>query len=253
MGIGGRSAALALVGFVVAALAHAGDEPVRLQEARPVAPGIAAFPRIVARKGDTAATRIDRALEGADASVDGLASDCNHYKGWKRSIDVPMRGPRYLSVIARDDWYCGGAYPDTATVALVYGLSTGKPPDWAALLPKDFAVKAGPSPGGGVSDPVLVASAKLWDLFAKTSEAPGDDECNKIRRDPEGLDSRLSVWPDARKGGIDLAATEFPHVVRACGLPVTIPMAELRKLGFEATLLDAIDEAHAKGWYDKRK
>lgn len=251
MGIGGRSAALALLGFVVAALAHAGDDPVRLREVRPVAHGIAAFPRIVARKGDAAAVRIDRALEGADASVDGLASDCNHYKGWKRSIDVAMRGPRYVSVIAQDDWYCGGAYPDTATVALVYDLSTGKPADWTVLLPKDFAVKAGPSPGGGVSDPVLVDSAKLWGLFVTASEAPGDDECNKVREDPEGLDSRLSVWPDARKDGIDLAPTEFPHVVRACGLPVTVPTAQLRKLGADAALLDAIDEAHAKGWYDK--
>src|SRR5690348_4742030 len=200
MGPSARSGILALLGLVVAAFAHAADEPVTLREAKPVAHGIAAFPKIASPKTD-AATHINRALEGADATVDRLAVDCKHYKGWKRNVDVTMRGPRYLGLVAHDDWFCGGAYPDTGTVALVYDLSTGKPVSWAALVPKDFAVKAAPSPGGGVSDPILVESAKLWDLFAKASKNPDNADCDQVRKDPEGLDSRLSVWPDAGGDG----------------------------------------------------
>lgn len=248
MGIGGRSLALALLGFLVAAIADAGDEPVTMRGVKPVAHGIAAFPRIVAPRTD-AAVRINRALDGADAWADRLAVDCNHYKGWKRNVSVTMRGPRYLSMLAMDDWYCGGAYPDTDTTALVYDLATGAPIDWIKLFPASLVPKAEPTPGRGVSDPLYISSADLWDLYVKASDTPGD-ECNKVRKDPSGLDSTLLIWPDGKADGIALAATQFPHVVKACGQPATVSTAELRKHGVDAALLDAIDEAHAKGWYD---
>jgi hypothetical protein len=250
MGIGGLRILLIAFGIVAAAPAYAGDEPVTMREAKPVAHGIAAFPRIVAKKDDAARVRINRALEGADASVDRLAVDCNHYKGWNRNTSVTMRGPRYLSVLAMDDWYCGGAYPDTDTTALVFDLSTGAPVDWMKLFPPALVDAAGPSPGGGVSDPIFIPTRGLWDLFVKTANAAEHDECNDVRSSPTGMDSSLTIWPDAKKDGIALAATQFPHVVKACSGPVTVPVAELRKLGVDATLLDAIDEAHAKGWYD---
>jgi hypothetical protein len=253
MGISGHSAALALLALVVAASAHAGDEPVKLGGARPIAHGIAAFPRVVAKRGDTAAEQIDHALEGADKSVDALARDCKHYKGWKRNVAAAMRGPRYLSLVANDDWYCGGPYPDTDTVALVFDLSAGTPIDWMKLLPSGLIATAGPSPGGGVSDPIIITSPRLWDLFVKTANAAEHDECDDVRSKPEGLDTSLMIWPDAKDDGIDLFATGFPHVVKACAGPATVPTAEWRKLGVDATLLDAIDEAHAKGWYDKAK
>ncbi|HEY1795410.1 MAG TPA: hypothetical protein VGG57_04770 [Stellaceae bacterium] len=252
MGISGHSLALALVGCIVAAIARADDARVVLRDAKPVAHGIAAFPKIVAPKSE-AATRVNRALEGADASVDRVAVDCNHYKGWHRTVSVTMGGPRYLSLLASDDWYCGGAYPDTEFTALVFDLSTGAPIDWMKLFPADFIGKAGPSPGGGVSDPIGIESPRLWDLFVKTANAAEHDDCNDVRSDPSGSGTRLMIWPNAKDGGIDLFAAEFPHVVKACAGPATLPTAELRKLGADAALLDAIDEAHAKGWYDDRK
>ena len=35
------------------------------------------------------------------------------------------------------------------------------------------------------------------------------------------------------------------------GWGVIVPTAELRKLGAQAAFLDALDEAHRRGWYDK--
>ncbi len=252
MGISGPRVVAAVFGLLAAPGAHAGDEPVTMRAAKPVAHGIEAFPRIAAPL-DAAAVRINHALAGADASVDRLAVDCNHYKGWKRNVSVTMRGPRYLSLLARDDWYCGGAYPDTDLTALVYDLATGTPIDWTKLFPANLVPKAEPTPGRGVSDSLYVSSADLWNLYVKASDTPGDDECNKVRKDPTGLDTTLMIWPDAKDDAIDLVAADFPHVVKACSGPATIPTAELRKLGVDATLLDAIDEAHAKGWYDGGK
>lgn len=250
MGINGLRLVLGLAGILVAATAYAGDEPVRWREAKPVAHGIAAFPKIVTPKGEAAA-RINRALEGADASVDRLAVDCKHYKGWHRNIAVTMGGPRYLSLLAYDDWYCGGAYPDTDATALVYDLSTGAPIDWTKLFPAGLITKAGPSPGGGVSDPILITSTGLWELFVKTANAAEHDECDDVRNDPSGSGTTLMIWPDAKDDAIELVATDFPHVIKACSGPATVPTAQLRKLGIDGALLDAIDEAHAKGWYDE--
>jgi hypothetical protein len=253
MGINGRRFSLALLGFLVAAAAYAGDEPVTLHDGKPVAHAIAAFPKIVAKPGDAAAVRINHALEGADDSVDRLAADCKHYTGWHRGVTVTMRGPRYLSLLAGDDWYCGGAYPDTDLTALVYDLSTGKPVDWTKLFPAGLIAKAGPSPGGGVSDPILIDSAGLWDLFVKTANAAEHDDCNDVRNKAADFGTTLMIWPDVKDDAIDLVAADFPHVIKACSGPATVPTAELRKLGVDAALLDAIDEAHAKGWYDKAK
>lgn len=252
MGIGGRSLALAFAGVLAATAARAADGPVTLREAKPVAHGIAAFPKIVAPKGE-AATRINRALEGADDSVDRLAADCKHYTGWHRGVGVTMRGPRYLSLLADDDWYCGGAYPDTEITALVFDLSTGAPIDWMKLFPAGFIGKAGPSPGGGASDPIGIESPKLWDLFVTAANAAEHDECDAVRNDPSGSGTRLMIWPDAKDDGIAVFAIDFPHVVKACAGPATIPTGELRKLGVDAALLGAIDEAHRKGGYDGGK
>jgi hypothetical protein len=252
MGISGLRVVLVVFGVLAAGFAHAGDAPVTMRAPKPVAHGIAAFPRI-AKPLDAAAAKINRALEGADASVDRLAVDCNHYKGWQRNVAVTMQGPRYLSLLAGDSWYCGGAYPDTDLTALVFDLSSGTPIDWVKLFPADLIAKAGPSPGGGVSDPILIGSPKLWDLFVKTANAAEHDECDDVRNKAADFGTTLMIWPDAKDDAIDLVAAEFPHVVKACIGPATVPTAELRKLGIDAALLDAIDEAHAKGWYDEGK
>jgi hypothetical protein len=252
MGISGRRAFLVACGVLAAATAYAGDGPVTMREAKPVARAIAGIPRI-AKPLDAAAAKINHALAGADASVDQLAVDCKHYTGWHRGVSVTMRGPRYMSLLAGDDWYCGGPYPDTDLTALVFDLSTGVPIDWTKLLPPSLIITAGPSPGGGVSDPILIESPRLWDLFVKAANTAEHDECNDVRSNPPGLSTTLMIWPNAKEDGIDLFAHEFPHVVKACAGPATISTAELRKLGVDASLLDAIDEAHSKGWYDKGK
>ncbi|HEX5321377.1 MAG TPA: hypothetical protein VFW46_19600 [Stellaceae bacterium] len=237
--------------FIVAAAALAcfSAQAAELKQTKPIAPGIAAFPHLVEPPGDKAARTINRALAGADASVDGVASDCKHYKGWKRTVRVAMRGPKYLSLIANDDWYCGGAYPDTATTALVFDLATGAPVDWKALFPVGLIGEAAVRPGGGVSDPILVDSKPLWELYAKLAAESGPADCGDVLADPGGRDARLQIWPDAAGDGIGLMATELPHAVKACGPEVVAPAAELRKLGVSAELLDVIDEAHAQKLY----
>jgi hypothetical protein len=223
------------------------DRPVRLKTLPPVAPGIAAFPRVVATPGDAAAARINRALVQA-----GQQSGCGDQKGtWNRRIVATMRGPRFLSLFASDDWYCGGPYPDTDQVALVFDLETGAPIDWKKILPPALLERAAPDPGGTDADPVLITSRTLWTLYAKAAAVLGGKECGAVLKDPAGLGTRLMLWPDAEADGLTVQQADFPHVVKACGPPITIALPELRKLGVAPAFIDAIEEAHRRGWYDK--
>src|SRR5277367_5886663 len=39
---------------------------------------------------------------------------------WTRKVEVTMDGPRFLSLLATDESFCGGAYPDSDQMALVF-------------------------------------------------------------------------------------------------------------------------------------
>jgi hypothetical protein len=101
-----------------------------------LAEGVQAFPRL---DGDTkAAVAINRALDDADAQVAAEAKSCvedSDGKGsWKRNVEVTLKSARFISFVAHDDYYCGGPYPDTNILALVYDLNTGAPVDWKRLM-----------------------------------------------------------------------------------------------------------------------
>lgn len=240
-------AVLAAVGLLAASPVAA---PIRLQATRPVSRTIAAFPRIVSGPHDATAARINRALAQADQQP-----GCDGQKGtWNRSIAVTMRGPRYLSLLAQDDWYCGGAYPDTDSVPLVYDLQSGAPINWQAIIPPALFEKAGTSPGGTAADPIEVSSDGLWKLYAKAATAAlNDSDCAQVLADPSGSGTGLMLWPDAADDGLAVQQADFPHVIKACGPPITITSAELRKLGFAADFVSAIDEAHQRGWFDRAR
>lgn len=238
---------LAVLAITILMAAAPAGRPVRLKTLPPVAPGIAAFPRVVATPGDAAAARINRALALADRQP-----GCGDHKGsWNRRVTATMRGPRYLSLFASDDWYCGGPYPGTNQVALVFDLMTGTPIDWKRILPPALVERAAPDPGGTEADPVLITSRALWKIYAKAATLPTDKECAAVLADPAGLGTRLMLWPDAEAAGLVVQQADFPHVVKACGPPITLAVPELRKLGVAPAFIDAIEEARRHGWYDE--
>jgi hypothetical protein len=61
---------------------------------------------------------------------------------------------------------------------------------------------------------------------------------------------KFNIWPDAKGDGLALETEGLPHAVAACGADsVTVATSTLRKVGVQPALLDAIDTAHARGWY----
>ena len=249
----GRSFATAILVAIAATVggpAHAAG-PVRLKPMPPIVKGIAAFPRVVGGTSRKTAERVNRALATAEQGL-----GCTDHSGpntyWNRRTFASMRGPRYLSLRAYDDFYCGGPYPDTDQVTLVFDLRIGAPIDWKQLFPAGLIQAAGTGPGGGDSEPVTVSSAALWKLYAKAAAADlHDKDCAKVLANASDIGTGLVLWPDAETDALGIQQADFPHVVEACGPPEIIHMPELRKLGANAAFRAALDEAHWRGWYDK--
>jgi hypothetical protein len=216
---------------------------------------LAAFPRIAPADG-AASERINQALTSADTRARAADSDCRadaheaqadpKDAGWQRTVTVAMRGPGYLSLVASDNWFCGGPYPSAAIFALAYDLRTGAPLNWERLLPKTLVGKASLDTAGDGTRLGVVESPALKALYVKLAKP--DTDCAPVLRDSA---LKFMLWPDAARAGIAVQPTDLPHVVAACATDVVIPLATLRTLGADAALLGAIAAAHAAGLFDK--
>ena len=236
----------ALTSAIVALTVASGSAqaPIALVASPALPGGIAAFPRVAADAGSSAAARINRALASADR-VPGCETRTGGH--WDRTISVTMRGPRYLSLLATDDWYCrGAAHPNTDRAALVFRLDNGSPVDWKTMFRRGVVESAARTRGGGDGDPVMVTSTALWNRYARLATTAADKQCAPVYANtPE---TELMLWPDAKKNGLD-AAPDWPHVIAACAIVVTLSPAQLRDLGSPPAFIDAIATAHDRGWY----
>ena len=234
---------------VLGTCALAADQPVRLKPSPALAAHLAAFPRIAAPPSDSAGQKINLALDRQDQEVKSAARQCPH-NGWSRDVAVAMRGPHYLSLTAQDSWDCGGAHGDASRLVLVYDLATGSPVNWARLLSAALINSTSLDTAGDGTKIGVIQSRALQDFYVKARSSdpkdPLDPDCKDIVQDPE---LKFNLWPDAQAGGIQIEPEGLPHAVAACGDNVLIPSAALRKIGVQPALVDAIESAHAQGWF----
>ena len=211
-------------------------------------PGVGAMPRVTAGGGVTAAVaaKMNAAFAKLDVRVAGAAADCRksyreqvHKSGkdaWTRSVQVTMRGPRYLSLVATDSYDCGGAYPnDGLILPLVYDLTTGGAVNWLTLMPP------GPKSGIDSAGDGSVIGAVQWKVLTDMARKDAQPEC----RDAFATEDEVSfvLWLDARAGAVEAQPSSFPHAEAGCADAVEIPVAEARTMGFKAELVDALAAA----------
>jgi hypothetical protein len=229
---------------------------VRVQSPPDVAKDLGAMPRVVPAR-DEAERKINSAVARLDSSARKAAAACRKEgrgrSWWERSISVSMRGPRFISYDITDNVFCGGAHPSVGTMAIVYDLTTGAPVDWSALLPPSLTGKVALSMEMDGTRMVTLASERLHALYLaqyrpRTGDPKvdaSDDECREaIAQAGDGEAPAMTVWPDAREGGLAIRF-ELPHAVQACVDEVVIPLAALREEGANRVLVDSIEKAHA--------
>ncbi|MGU3403826.1 hypothetical protein [Methylobacterium brachiatum] len=251
-----RLAALGALLVAASVPAAAADRIVQLKPGN-AGPDIDALPQIV-DPVDEAERKINAAVKRIDAHVRKAAQTCKQeggkYASWDRSVQTPMRGPRFLSYVINDSWSCGGPHPNNSTTAIVYDLTTGAPVDWTTLLPPALTGKVVLEAQADGTRMVALSSKRLHNLYlqayrpktGKSAEDTDDKECREaVTETFSGEPPAMTVWPDAETGGLAVAF-DLVHAVQACADTVVIPTSTLRREGVQALLTDAIDAAHAK-------
>lgn len=235
-------AALLAAGLAPACRAQTASAAVAIKATPQLAKGFDAFPRLAV--AGPMADRINAGLAAADArglkALQACRADAPQ-GSWTRSVDVTMRGPEFVGFVAHDDFDCGGAYPNTAIIPLVYDLATGRPVDWTRLFPKEVVGVASTVAGGDGTTLGVLSSRTLRSRYLAGLKMEGD--C------ADALDAaeHFMLWPDAKAGGLVLHQEDLPHAVQACGGPVTIPADKLNGFGASPRLIDAIAAAHRAG------
>jgi hypothetical protein len=236
--------------FLVGATGWAADRHVHFRVPPPVWENIAAMPQII-DPVDNAENRINTALGRLDESVRKAAEDCKLSDGkpgyWGRTIDVPMRGPGYVSFVITDGTDCGGAYPSASTMSIVYDLRTGTPVDWTQLLPTALTGTLALQVGADGTKMVTLASQRLFELYLagyRAANGPAaDPDCGQVIED-SGANGppAMMAWLDARTGEL---AVQFDliHALQACAKSIVIPLSTLRAEGAQTDLVDAVQKA----------
>ena len=229
---------IAILVASLAGVARADDGSVGLTAPAALAKDVAAFPKLVAH--DAIAGKINGALVKLDQRVRKARADCLKSKDadWSRSIEVTMRGPRYLSYLVSDSLSCGGAHPDASSFALVYDLTTGAPVDWAKLLPKPVVETTSLDTAADGAKIGVVASKTLTALYIAGLGKDVDPSCKDALSE---ADLTFVLWLDREAKGLAMQTVSLPHVVQACADTVTIDVAKLRELGAAPSLIEALD------------
>ncbi len=221
--------------------------PVQLKKQPAVSTNLEAMPRIVGGVTPEIATKINAALSRLDAKASAALTECRQLlkdshlpeneEAWTRGVDVTMRGPGYLSLLAYDDTNCGGPHPNTSTMSFVYDLSTGRPVDWVKMLPHGASGHLEEGPDSNRIGTVV------WPLLAAMERKDPDPGCEDAF--PRGEAISFILWLDAKEGTIRAEPFDVRRVALPCVGAVQFTVAQARKMGgFNPGMLDALDAAH---------
>lgn len=226
----------------------------KLSHPRQIRKGVDPWPTILNPTSD-AERRINGHLKDLNASLDQSLKDCDEaYAGsplsrehpasgdgegaesWTQNIEVTMRGPAFLSIVATTDFYCGGAHPYGFTSAAVFDLKTGQPADPSAWLLPSAKASLVQEDERNVSLEKSVSAAGLLQAYRNSTH----HECDDTFSD----DQSFLIWPDAKSREVKIQADHLPGCCEACGIETGFTLEKARELGFTELFLQAISDAH---------
>jgi hypothetical protein len=222
--------------------------PITMEPVRQLRKGVDAWPLIVnpstpaATRVNATLTRLNKLMQQSLRECDEGARDAigNEAGDWERSIKVTMTGPRFLSLVARDGTYCGGAHPSSDTLAMVFDLNTGIPVNWMTLIAKSANASWYSGP---ITDGTNVGAPAIPALRAMSVVAATD--CKDIFQDSQSYPQlSYQLWPDAASGKLIAEPFGLPQVAAPCAEHLELTIEQARKIGFDETLLTAIEQAH---------
>ncbi len=201
---------------------------------------------LIAHPNNATERRINASLAHLNTKFSQKVNDCISGKfawsndltpgEWNRTVKVTMEGPRFLSMVAMDGMYCGGAHPDDDLVVLIFNLETGEQVDWGALVPKSAGASLSKNVLGDEDGTPPLTLPELRAIYAAAEET----DCKDYFED----ERPFVLWPDAESGTLVAEVAGLPHVALPCKKELRLTIEQARNLGFDESLLQAIEEAH---------
>lgn len=201
----------------------------RLLFGAPIRNNVSRLPQVAGISKD-ASIRINRAIDQENRDLRGRLIECDkdfteysnevlekprkQYGSWERKIRVTMSGPRFLSLVTEDSFFCGGVHPDFSQTALLYDLSTG--------------------------EQVQFIHIKQDELVAWYINHLRDNDCQTSLAKENMF---FMIYLDATSHRVAIAANNLPHVIQACAEEISLPADVSRRLGFPAEVLSALAQA----------
>ena len=224
--------------------------PVALEPSQELRKGFSAFPRLQAGGEVTAAVaaKVNASLARLDTSAGKALAECSktakQHQGeaeWAREMDVTMRGPRFLSLVASDLFDCGDGHPNQMnTLAIVYDLTTGAPVNWLKYFPAGVKSDLGPPEDGEEGVKVGMLS---WPPLTKEALRQAEKGC----KDQYAYDDSVSfqLWLDARSGQVAAQpSSRSPDPSRCDDGGFGLSVSQARRIGLHGSVLAALEAAH---------
>lgn len=192
--------------------------------------------------------RINASLVAADQGFDTVAANCRATTPnpqATRKVVVTARGPALLALVTRDETNCGGAYPNTGTMALVFDLASGRFVDWTRLLPKGATPARDNEAGTDVTlgtiawEPLRQAYLERYRAAPALAAAVGRDNIGACA-DAVADDRDFILWPDTRAHALVAQPVGLPHAAAGCEVPVALDAAALKGLGLTPAAITTI-------------
>ncbi|MGA8089477.1 MAG: hypothetical protein WCA10_19550 [Terracidiphilus sp.] len=222
-----------------------GGAPISVERVKQLRENVDAWPLIV-HPTNAAEQRINETLANLNRKFAKRVQDCISGKfawskgfnegEWGRTVKVTMQGPRFLSMVASDDFYCGTAHPDDDLVVLVFNIEIGEQVDWSALVGKSAGASLSKNELGDEDGTPPLMLPELQATYA----AADKDYCKDDFEDERSF----VLWPDAESGTLVAEVAGLPHVALPCKNELKLTIEQSRNLGFDESLLQAIEEAH---------
>ena len=157
-----------------------------------------------------------------------------HDLWWKRAVRVTIRGPRYLSFIASDDYDCGGVHPANGTLTLTYDLSDGQAVNWGRVLPSGARWIHTRDDGG------MEVEVVHWPALKSIMLRKADANCRTVLQD---YHLSFFLWLDGQTKQLMASAFGLPQVAIVCSGPFGLSIHELRSLHVSPKLIDGLAAA----------
>jgi hypothetical protein len=189
----------------------------------------AVYPRLSGLPDAKAMARVNALLATKEKEDRGAYADClSQLKDMKMTPDkdsyseevwVRYLSSRFISVDVSTSSYCGGAYPNNGIeTPVTFDLVSGTQIDWANMFKPGFL----PAENAGEHVPASLLT-KIY--RARYSKSKDDADCRQAINEQDPFESAPIVWLDVR-GGV-VFQPDFPHVIAACGTPLTLSPAEV--------------------------